>query len=237
VLVPLIRDAADRFQKTHPNAKFDVRPGGSAKGIADARSGAAEVGMVSRPLRQNERELYSFAVARDAIAVVVHRDNPLKRITTSELRDILTGQTTNWKAFGGRDSAIRPGWATQGGGAAELLLDHLKFRRDQIGPHTSVANGAEAVRFVASDPSGIAVASVADAERAIKGGAPLKLVTFNGVMPSSRTVQNHTYALSRPLLLVTRDMPTGLRKQFIDYAVSDQIVDLQVKYGFVPYRE
>jgi phosphate transport system substrate-binding protein len=161
----------------------------------------------------------------------------LKRITSTELRDILTGHTTHWKSLGGRDSPIRPGWATQGGGAVELLLDHLKFRRDQIGPHTSVANGAEAVRFVAGEPQGIALASVADAERAIKAGAPLKVVSYNGVTPSSRTVQNHTYALSRPLLLVTRDVPTGMRKLFIDYAVSDQIVDLQVKYGFVPYRE
>jgi hypothetical protein len=28
-----------------------------------------------------------------------------------------------------------------------------------------------------------------------------------------------------------------VQKQFIDYALSSQVVDLQLKYGFVPYQE
>jgi phosphate transport system substrate-binding protein len=50
-------------------------------------------------------------------------------------------------------------------------------------------------------------------------------------------VSDHTYPLSRPLILVTRGVPAGLQKRFIDYAVSGAVADLHEKHGFVRYQE
>ncbi|MGZ5137766.1 MAG: hypothetical protein ACXWCX_08185 [Burkholderiales bacterium] len=79
--------------------------------------------------------------------------------------------------------------------------------------------------------------SIGVVERSARAGAPIKLIAYNGFPATSRTVENHLYALTRPLTLVSRGAPEGLQKQFIDYALSPPLIDLQLKYGFVPYRD
>ena len=193
--------------------------------------------MLSRGVLDNERDLFLFPIARDGVAVLVHRTNPLKNITKRQLTEILTGRTTNWKSLAGRDAPIHVGWRTNGQGSVELILDHLDLRRDQIGAHTTVVENADSIRFAAADPNAITLASVGESEHSAEAGTAIKLLAFNGVPASNRNLQNRSYELSRPVTLVTRQLPSGLQKEFIDYALSADVVDLQRKYGFVPYQE
>jgi phosphate transport system substrate-binding protein len=237
VLIPLVTDIARRFEKAHPGVMVEVQASDSAKAIVEVRRGTADIGMLARGVRENEGDLFSFAIARDGVAVIAHRDNPVRKIDSSQLSDILRARAVNWKSLGGRDAPIDLAWRTKGQGAAELVLAQLKLKRDQIGPHTSIATASEALKFVSNDPNGIALASVGDAERSVKQGMPIRLLAYNGVPASTRTLQNRTYALSRLLTLVTLHLPEGLQKQFVDYALSGDVVDLQVKHTFVPYQE
>jgi phosphate transport system substrate-binding protein len=236
-LQPLMVDIARRYQGLHPGVKIDVGSGGSPKGVADLRSGAADIGMVSRALLENERDLFAFHIARDGLGVVVHRDNPVKNIDSDQVRNLLTGRATNWKELGGRDAPVELAWRSKGQGSVEFVFEHFKLKREQIGPHTNVFQNADAIKFVAARPNGVTLASVGDAERSLQAGVPIKLLAFNGIPASNRNIQNRSYALSRPLTLITRRVPEGLQKQFIDYALSNSVVDLQVKHGFVPYQE
>jgi len=178
-----------------------------------------------------------FPAIGDGVAVIAHRDNPVRKIDSGQLSDILTARTVNWKSLGGRDAPIDLAWRSKGQGAVELVLEQLKLKREQVRRHTSIETPVEAIKFVSNDPNAIALASVGDAERSVKQGVPIRLLAYNGVPASTRTLQNHTYALSRPLTLITRSLPEGLQKQFIDYALSGDVVDLQVKHTFVPYQE
>jgi phosphate transport system substrate-binding protein len=69
----------------------------------------------------------------------------------------------------------------------------------------------------------------------VKSGAAIKLLAYGGIPASTRAVRDHTYLLSRPLILVTRGAPAGVQKRLLDYATSRAVVDLQKKHGFVPY--
>jgi phosphate transport system substrate-binding protein len=237
LLAPLMNDVARRFEAKHPEVAIDVRKVGSARAVAEVRKGASDIAMLSRGVLDSERDLFLFPIARDGVAVVVHRTNPLKSITNRQLIEILTGRITNWKSLGGRDAPIHLGWRSNGQGSVELILDHLDLRRDQIAPHTTVVANADSIRFAAADPNAITLASVGESERSAEAGTAIKLLAFNGVPASNRTLQNRSYELSRPVTLVTRQLPSGLQKEFIDYALSAQVVDLQRKYGFVPYQE
>ncbi|MGZ5094869.1 MAG: phosphate ABC transporter substrate-binding protein [Burkholderiales bacterium] len=236
-LFPLISDVARRFENRNPGVKIEVRAPGSGKGISELRAGTSDISMLSRTLFSNERDLFAFPIARDGLAVVVHRDNPVKNVTSRQLTELLTGEVVNWKQLGGRDTPVNVAWRTQGHGSVELILDRLNLRRDQIRPHVIVNTNEEAIRFTAREPNAVTLASVAEAERSTQAGVGIKLLAYNGSTASSRTIQNHNYMLSRPMTLVTRQLPQGLQKQFIDYALSSAVVDLQVKYGFVPYQE
>lgn len=62
---------------------MDVQTGGSSRGIADTRQGVADIGMVSRNLKEEEQELQAFAIARDGIGVILHQDNPVESLWES----------------------------------------------------------------------------------------------------------------------------------------------------------
>ncbi|MEZ4463171.1 MAG: substrate-binding domain-containing protein [bacterium] len=64
---------------------MDVQAGGSSRGIADARQGAADVGMVSRALKAEEGDLTATPIARDGIALIVHRDNPIAALSADQV--------------------------------------------------------------------------------------------------------------------------------------------------------
>jgi phosphate transport system substrate-binding protein len=237
LLAPLMNDVSRRFEAQHQGIAIDIRRVGSARAVAEVRTGACDIAMLSRGALDSERNLFLFPIARDGVAVIVHRTNPLKNVTDRQLTDILTGKLTNWKSLGGRDAPVHLGWRTSGQGSVELILDHLDLKREQIGRHTTVIANADSIHFAANDPNAITLASVGESERSAEAGIAIKLLAFNGVPASNRTLQNRSYELSRPVTLVTRQLPSGLQKKFIEYALSAQVVDLQRKYGFVPYQE
>jgi phosphate transport system substrate-binding protein len=234
---PLVNDIAHRFEAEHPGVKIDVEAGGSAKAQVDVRVGAADIGMLPRALRSSDHDLFAYPIARDGIAAIVNTENPLRGINTDQLAGIISGRISNWKALGGRDSPIRLALREQPEGSTDMVLEHLKLGRAQVAQHTPINTTADAIKFAAHARDGIAFASIGQAERSARAGVSIKLLAYNGFPAESRTIQNHLYALSRPLTLITRRLPEGLQKQFIDYAMSSSVIDLQVKYGFVPYEQ
>ncbi|MGZ5161578.1 MAG: substrate-binding domain-containing protein [Burkholderiales bacterium] len=236
LFMPLMTDIGRRFEALYPGVRIELRLTGVAEGLSIVRAGAADIAMLQRSLQNEERILFGHPIARDGVAVLVNRDNPVKNVSSRELAGILTGRISNWKTLGGRDAPVKLAWRT-GEGSTYFLLEYLKLKREQVGPNIVVSDNDDAIRFTASDPNAVSFASVASSERSAKAGTAIKLLTFDGLPAASRTIQNHAYPLSRPLLLVTRTLPEGLQKQFIDYSGSPQVLDLQLKYGFVPYQE
>ena len=66
-IAPLVTELAKRFEQLHPAARIDVQTGGSGKGIADARSGTADIGMASRALKADEADVLSHRIAADGV--------------------------------------------------------------------------------------------------------------------------------------------------------------------------
>jgi phosphate transport system substrate-binding protein len=77
-LYPMMQRYAEEYSKVHPNVSFDITAGGAGKGVSDVLAGATDFGMVSRDLKPEETEqgAVGFAVARDAVFVVVNANNP-----------------------------------------------------------------------------------------------------------------------------------------------------------------
>jgi len=236
-MYPLMTDIVRRFGRQNPGVSIDVRSGGSGKGIADLRAGAADIAMVSRQLADDERDLFAFSLCRDGAAIVVHRSNTLKGLSRHQLSELLTGKVTDWKQLGAHAGAINLAWRAESQAIPELILHHLKLAPEQIRSHTTIFENADAIAFVANDRNAITLAALGVAERSVKSGAPIKLLAYEGIPASTRTVRARTYLLSRPLILATRSIPTGLQKRLIDYATSRAVTDSYKKYGFVPYEE
>lgn len=234
---PLMADIIQRFERLNPGVSIELRSGGSARGIADLRSGVSDIGMVSRQLADHERDLFAFPLCRDGAAIVVHRSNPVNGLSRTQLLELVTGKIGDWQQLGGRPGPIRLVWRTETQAIPELLGQHLKVKPEQIRSHTIIFENADAISFVAGDRNAITVAALGVAERSAQSGVAIKLLHYEGTPASARAVRENTYLLSRPLILVTRSRPEGLQKQLVEYATSAEAIDLYQKHGFVPYQD
>ncbi len=234
---PLVAEIARRFEGLNPGVRIEVRPGSSGKGLADLRAKAADIAMVARPLTARERDLFAFPLCRDGAAIIVHRSNPVKGLNRRQLTEVLTGQVVDWKQLAAHSGVIKLAWRSGGGAISDVLLEHLKLKPEQVRIYSTVRENVDAIEFASGDRNAITLSALSAAERSVKTGAPIKLLAYEGVAASSRSVRDRTYPLSRPLSLVTSGVPAGLQKRFVDYAVSDAVTDLHQKHGFIPYQE
>lgn len=236
-MAPLMTEVARRFQSLHPGIRIEVQMGGSGRGVSDARLGKADIGMVSRPLGETEKDLSGIPIGRDGVALIVHKDNPVSALGERQLLDIYTGKVANWQQVGGRDAPIHVLAGPPEGGSSELFSHYLKLPYDQILAQRQVAANADRIATVAGDPHAIIWVSVGEAERKARDGVPIKLLAVDGVAASSKAVRSGNYPISRPLTLVTRGTPTGAARAFIEFCVSSQITDLVLVFDFVPYLD
>lgn len=234
-VAPLLSEIAKRYEQSHPQVRIDVQTGGSSRGIADARSGLADIGMASRALKTDEaQELKAHVLALDGVCFLVHRDNPVIALSDAQILDIYLGKTRNWKALGGKDAPITVVNRAEGRSELELFAQYFKIKSDQIKPDLVVGENQQGIKTVAGDPNAIVYLSVGTSEYEKALGTPIKLLPLNGIAASVATVKDGSFPMSRPLILVTRETPTGVKKDFIDFARSSAVHDLVREQSFVP---
>ncbi len=236
-MAPLVSEIGRRFSAIHPGVCIEVQTGGSGRGVSDAREGKADIGMVSRTLAESSGALYGFPIARDGVAVIVHRDNPVQALSDRQLTDIFTGKVTNWKRVGGRDVPIQVLAGEANRASSELLVHYLGIRYEDIHPQRLVGDNALRIKAIAETPGAVVYVSVGEAERKAKAGVPIKLLPVAGIEATSQNVRQGSFPISRPLTLVTRGLPKGLAKTFVEFSLSSQVTDLVVTYDFIPYLD
>jgi phosphate transport system substrate-binding protein len=236
-MTPMVVAIGKRFSTMHPGVQIEVRTTGTAGGIDDVRNGRAAIGMVARALTDNESGLYSFAIARDGICLIVHKDNPVRSLTNQQVFDIYTGKINHWTRVGGKDAPIVSINVREGLGSVELFTRYFGLKYADIKAPIVVGEDLERVKALIENPNGITYVSIGTAQQQADTGAPIKLLPINGVAATTRNIRTGNFPISRPLLLLTKEVPTGLVKDFITYSLSSQITDIVSQHHFVPYLD
>jgi len=236
-LAPLIGEIGKRFESLYPAVRIDVQSGGSSRGVADARQGLADIGMVSRAMKEDERDLSAFPVARDGVCPILHQENPVQALTDEQVVAIYTGKITNWKAVGGTDAPITVVNKAEGRSTLEVFLHYFKLKNVDIKAQVVIGENEQGVKTVAGNRNAIGYVSIGTAEYDAAHGVPIKLLPIGGVAASTESVGKGIFPLSRPLHIVTRTPPVGLAKAFIEYAQSKAVHDLIRQQYFVPLAD
>lgn len=234
-LAPLVTELAKRFMAANPGVEIAVEAGGSSRGAADALAGKADIGMVSRALHPDEKSLFVFTIARDGIALVVHGSNPVESLSRAQVIDILSGKTVNWKAVGGNDAPVNVCSRKPGHSSIEIVTHYFGLAPEAIKPKQIAGDNAEALRMLLADPNLLTYFSVGLAEDSLQKSMPVKTLPVDGVAATSVAVKNGSYPLARPLNLVTRGVPKGAARAFIEFVQSSRARELIAEYDFVPY--
>ncbi len=233
-VAPLASEIALRFEARHPGVRVDVQSGGSSRGIADARDGSADVGMVSRALKDTERDLVASAIAQDGICLIAHNHNPVTSLSDEQVIGIYTGRITRWSAVGGADAPITVVTKAEGRSTLELFLAHFRLTVSQIEADVVIGDNEQGIKTVAGNPDAVGYVSIGTAEYDAAHGVGIKLLGLGGAVPSTASVRAGTFPISRPLNLVTLGPATGLAREFIEFAGSDQVRDLVQAQSFAP---
>lgn len=233
-VAPLVTVMAERFEVAHPGVKVDVQAGGSSRGIADVRQGLAELGMVSRALKAEEGDLAATTIARDGIAMIVHRDNPVAALTAEQIVAIYTGKLRNWQDVGGADAPITVVNKAEGRSTLELFLSHFKLQTPAIRADVVIGDNQQGIKTVAGNPQAIGYVSIGTAEFEARRGTPIRLLPLDGVEASTAHVAQGDFPLSRPLNLVHRGELNGVAREFVAFATSLEVHNLVTGQYFVP---
>ncbi len=236
-VAPLVAEIAKRYEREHPEARIDVQTGGSSRGIADARQGTADIGMVSRTLSGNEKDLQAFTIAKDGISVIINRDNRVQNLSDEQIVNIYTGKIDNWKLVGGTDAPITVVNKAEGRSTLELFAQHFKLKTKDIKADVVIGDNEQGIKTVAGNPNAIGYVSIGSGEYAATHKTPIKLLPVEGIAASIANVSNGTFPISRPLNLVVNKPPTGLTKNFIDFAGSQNVQDIVQEQYFVPPQQ
>lgn len=233
-VAPLALEIAKRFESQNSGLRIDVQTGGSGRGIADARNGTADIGLVSRSLKADESDLQGHTIALDGVAVILHKSNPVGNLSNAQIVGIYTGTIQNWKEVGGKDQKITVVNKAEGRSTLELFAQYFGLKNSQIKAQVVIGDNQQGIKTVAGNPGAIGYVSIGSAEFEIENGVPLKMLSMNGVKPNTENVRNGSFPLSRPLLLVTKGVDTDLRKKFLSFSKSPAVYDLVKEQYFVP---
>ncbi len=236
-VAPLVSEIAKRFEAQHSDVRIDVQMGGSSRGISDVKQKISDIGMVSRALKENEKNIMAFPIALDGITMIVHKSNPIDELKNKEIVDIYTGKITNWSEVGGNDAPITVVSKAEGRGTLDLFIKYFQIKSSDIKPHVIIGDNEQGVKTVSGNKNSIGFVSVGTAEYDAGIGIPIKPLPLNGVAASTENIRNGNFPLSRKLNLVTNAKPDGLAEIFIEFANSKEVADIIEEQYFVTTPE
>lgn len=235
-VMPIAEQAAEEYMAANKGTSVLVSGMGSSAGIEQVSKGTADVATSSRDLKDEEQGLglVDTPIAHDGIAAIVNSKNPVKSITTEQLRAIFAGEITNWSEVGGKNIPIDLINRDEASGTreafAKAIMDETSFDVGAV-----ILPGTGQVREVVSRAEGaIGYISIGFVEpRFVK--TSVQALNIDGITATEENVANGTYPISRVLHLFTKGRPKGLAKRYIDYVLSDAVQNgAVVDAGFVP---
>ncbi|MDO9578128.1 MAG: PstS family phosphate ABC transporter substrate-binding protein [Candidatus Cloacimonadales bacterium] len=237
-VLPIAQATAEIFMDKNPEINISVRGGGSSVGIAGIMAGTVDIGDASRHIqtkeivaaRENGINPYENVVANDGIAIVVHKNNPIKNLTIQQIKDIYTGKISNWKEVGGPAMPIVVISRDVSSGTFEVFNSLVLGGAQAIDGALMLASNNAVVSTIASTPGAIGYAGLGYITENVN------IVKVNNVMPSKRTIQDKTYPVARTLHMYTNGAPKGLVKEYIDFILSDEGQAIIEEQGFISVK-
>lgn len=246
----------DGFTHVHRDVKpkFDFQ--GSATIFDALKADAPIVGLLSRGLTTADEEAFAktapgkklieIDAAFDAIAVVVHKDNPIQGLTFAQLKTLFGKgpDSLTWDAVGldgvWDETPVARFAPGEGAGARGEFAARVLGEKGEFGKLSTEDWHTKIVEQVAATKGGIGIVSFANSRSDKVRAVPLAIKPGVAFTPlSAETISSGRYPLVRPLsLIVIADDKGGVKQplvaEFVRYVLSSHGQDDVVKDGFSP---
>lgn len=236
-VAPVASEIAKRYETQNPQVRIDVQTGGSSRGLADVRQRVADIGMVSRAAKPEDKDLQFHTIAKDGVVVIVHRDNPIQQLTNQQITDLYTGKLDNWQDVGGKSAPITVVNKAEGRSTLDVFTQHFQLKSSQIKADVVIGDNEQGIKTVAGNPQAIGYVSVGAAAVNVERGTPIKVLPLDGIQATANTVRDGEFPLSRPLNFVTQGALSPEQQKFIAFAQSSQVTDIVQEQSLVPVQD
>jgi phosphate transport system substrate-binding protein len=231
-LAPLVKAVAQKYSSNCSGATITVNLGGSKTGLANVEAGSVDIGNSDVPANpQTQADLVDHQVAVVVFAVIVNKGVIVTNLTTAQIKQIYSGQVTNWKQVGGANLPIvvvsRP--ASSGTRAT--------FQKYVLGGPETISGPAS----LTTDSTGTVVTNVAQTPGAVgyaaTGPAMLNsgvtLLSLDGSAPTTDNAKTNAYKFWNIEHMYTKGQPKPLAQALIDYMTSADSKSIAATQQFI----
>ena len=250
---------AEAFKKEYPNLNIQIQAAGSSTAPPALTEGTANFGPMSRRMKDVELQAFeqkygykptAIPVAVDALAVFVHKDNPIEHLTMEQVDAIfsatrLCGAKADVKTWGdlgvAGDLATKP---VQLFGRNSVSGTYGYFKEEALckgdyKPNVNEQPGsASVVQSISSSLNGIGYSGIGYKTASVKTVALAKKGTTNFVEDTEENALNGKYPLSRFLFLYVNKAPNKplppMEAEFVKLVLSQSGQQVVVKDGYIP---
>ena len=235
---PLSEELAAAFMDANPGITVEVQGGGSGQGIKAIAEKIADLGALSREVKDEEKASVSkeFVIAKDGVAVVVNPATKVENLTIEQIKKIYTGEIKNWSEVGGEDAPIVVVSREEGSGTRGAFTEITKVMvKDAAGQEVDsttkdalVQGSTGAVmQTVATTPNTIGYVSLGSLSDAVKA------LKVENVTPTTETVLSGEYKISRPFLYVAGGELSEAAQMYVDFVLSAEGQKIVEESGFI----
>jgi len=253
-LKPLFQAEVEGFEATYNYAHIKADYTSEQKAIQDLLRDSVRVAIVTRKLYPSERQILDslkivgaqVVVAKEAIALIVNKDNPDSLIRWDQLEEILQGKTSQWKQLYPHSALgdLQVVFDHPQSGIIRYITDTLHLKGLPKNCFAAATNEA-VVNYVAKTKNAIGLIGLSWISDSDDPAANkfLKTVTVMGISkaedylkPYKAYIALKKYPLSREVVMISREYRTGLGTGFISYVANDKGQKIVLKAGLVPAK-
>lgn len=231
-LQPLIEAAGETYSQAHLGAFVNVQGGGSGTGLSQIQEGAVDLGnsdvFAAQQAGIKQQHLVDHKVAVIGITPIVQPKTGVKNLTLHQLKQIFTGNITNWRQVGGKNQPIVLINRAQGSGT-RLTFEQAVLGGEQPKKAQEQDSSGMVRQIVATTPGAISYVAFSYVDRTVQA------LQLNGITPTDQHVTTNAWPIWSYEHVYTKGQPTGLTKQFMTYLLSPQVQHQMVpKLGYIP---
>jgi phosphate transport system substrate-binding protein len=241
---------AEEYKRLKPDVNIEVSGGGSGVGIAALEKGTIDIAAASRNMKKEEfeqtqkntgKEPKEFIVGFDALAVFIHKNNPLERISLDQLRGIFIegGAITRWSQLGVtipgvKDDRIVLVSRQSSSGTYSFFRERVLHKKDFKLGSLDMNGSKEVVELVSNTKTAIGYSGMGYATEDVKMVGVALHESDTAIPPTVENTIAKKYPLARSLLMYTLGEPTGENKAFIGWILSKAGQAIVKQTGYVP---